>query len=68
MAQSVKCLTLDFVPGHDFMFAGLSSTLGSVLASQSLLGILSLPLSLFFPYLLARSLPKEINTKNVLNK
>ena len=47
MAQLVKHLSLDFCSGHDVIVLRLSPTLGSALTVQSLLGILSLPLSLF---------------------
>ena len=46
VAQSIKCLTLDFSSGHDFTVSEMSLTLGSALTVWSLLGILSLSLSL----------------------
>ena len=47
VAQSVKRLTLDFDSGYLIsQFMGSSAVLGSVLTAPSLLGILSLPLSL----------------------
>ena len=50
VAQSVKGPTPDFGSGHDLtQFMSLSPTLGSALSVQSLLGILSLPLSLPLP-------------------
>ena len=45
-AQSVKHLTLDFGSGHDLMVVRLRTALGSTLTAWSLLGILSLSLSL----------------------
>ena len=48
MAQSVKRLTLGFGSGHDLTVRGSGSASGSALAVQSLLGILSLLLSLPF--------------------
>ena len=51
VAQSLKCPTLDFSSGHDLTVMRLSSTLGSVMTVQSLLGILSLPLPLPLPHL-----------------
>ena len=49
MVQLVEHLTLDFGSGHDLKGMGLSPVSGSVLIAQSLLGILSLPLSLPLP-------------------
>ena len=47
VAQSVKCLPLGFGSGHDLMVCGFDPhTSGSALAVWSLLGILSLSLSL----------------------
>ena len=46
MAQSVKRPTLDFGSGHDANVMGLSPAPGSVLTEQTLLEMLSLPLSL----------------------
>ena len=47
MAQSVKHLTLDFGSGHDFTVCELEPPVwGSARSVQSLLGILSLSLSL----------------------
>ena len=43
MAQTVKHLTLGFGSGHDLMVHGFEACIG--LVAQSLLGILSLPLS-----------------------
>ena len=48
MAQSAKHLAPGFSSGSD-QFVGLSPKLGPMLTAQSLLGILSLPLSLHFP-------------------
>ena len=46
MAQSIKHGTLDLISGHDLMqIVGSGPMLGSVLTAQSLLGVLSLPLS-----------------------
>ena len=45
VAQSVKCLTLDFGSDHDLMTHEIKPHMGSVLTAWSLLGILSLPLS-----------------------
>ena len=42
MAQSVKCLTLDFGSGHDLAVCEFELTLGSLLTAQRMLGILSL--------------------------
>ena len=58
MAQSVKGRTLDLGSGHD-LTAGLSLSLGSMLTAWSLLGILSLPLSL--PLLLLPLALSKIN-------
>ena len=55
VAQSVKRLTLGFGSGHDLMVRGFKPHTGSVLTTQSLLGILFLPLSLPFPCLLSVS-------------
>ena len=55
VAQLVKGPTLDFGSGHDLMFVSLSPVLGSVLTVWSLLGILSLSLSLFLPCSLSLS-------------
>lgn len=46
MAQLVKLLTLNFGSGRDLRVVGSSRMLGSMLTARSLLGILSLPLSL----------------------
>ena len=54
MAQSVESLTLDFGSGHDLVVVSSSSKSGSVLAVQSLLGILALAL----PHTLSLSLSK----------
>ena len=48
MAQSVKHVTLDFSSGHGLVVLGIKPLVGLVLTAQSLLGILSLLLSLFF--------------------
>ena len=45
VAQSVKCLTLDFKSGHDFMVVRLNPVSGSVLGMEPL-KILFLPLPL----------------------
>ena len=45
VAQLVERPTLGFGSGHDLMVYGLNSTLGSALTALSLLGVLSLPLS-----------------------
>ena len=45
MAQSVKLPTLDFGSGHDLRVREFEPHTGSVLATLSLLEILSLPLS-----------------------
>ena len=48
MAQPVKCPTLELSSGHDLttsQFVSSSPAWGSALMVQSLLGILSLPLS-----------------------
>ena len=60
MAQSVKCPTLDFGSGHDFMVVGMS------LVTWRLLKILSLSLSLSAPLSLmhARVLSLKINEIN----
>ena len=44
--SSVECLTLDFGSGHDLTVPEVEPPSGSVLTVQSLLGILSLSLSL----------------------
>ena len=54
-AQSVKPPTLDFSSGHDLTIVGWSPTLGPALTVWSLLGILSLPLSLPLPSSLSLS-------------
>ena len=46
MAQWVKCRTLDVGLGHDLMVVSSSPASGSALAAWSLLGLLSLTLSL----------------------
>ena len=63
MAQLVKCLALDFGSGHDLMVGGFKPTSGSALAASSLLGILSLFLSLPLSHLyaLSVSLSQKIN-------
>ena len=55
VAQSVKCPSLGFSSGHDLTVLSSSPMSGSVLTGRSLLGILSLSLSLCAPVLLARS-------------
>ena len=62
MAQSVRGQTLDSISDHHLTVVGLRPKSGSVLAVQSLLGILGLPLSLPFPWSLFLSL-KYINFK-----
>ena len=62
VAQSVKCPALDFGSGHDLCFVRSSPTSGFVLTVGSLLGVLSLPLSLPPPLLvlcLSKFLKKE---------
>ena len=67
MAQSVKCPTLDFCSGHDLMVCEIETYKGSVLAASSLLGIVSLPLSLPVPC--SCSLSLKINKlKKILKK
>ena len=56
VVQLVKCLTLDFGSGCDLVVRGFEPMLGSALTAQSLLVILSLPLSLSAPPLLVLSL------------
>ena len=46
MAQSVERPTLDFGSGHDLLVMRLSPVSGSELTAQTLLGILSLSLTL----------------------
>ena len=58
VAQSVECLTLDFGSGHDLMVVRSSPTSGSILTAWSLLGILSLSLSLSLPLLCSLCLSK----------
>ena len=50
VAQSVKHLTLDFGSGHGLTFMRLSPASGFALTVRSLLGILSLPLSVSLPF------------------
>ena len=51
VAQTLKCLTLDFSSGHDLRGVGSSPLLGSVLSKESV------PLPLFLPtFLLPLSL------------
>ena len=65
VAQSVKCLTLGFGSGHDLTgLTGSSPASGSVLAAQSLLGILCLPLSLSLLHLLCLS-QNKISLKKI---
>ena len=59
MAQSVERLTLDLGSGHDLMVVRLSPELVSVRTVWSLLGILSLSLSLCPSSVL--SLPLKLN-------
>ena len=49
VAQLVKCGTLDFGSGHDLMVCEMEPQWGPVLTAWSLLGILSLRLSLPLP-------------------
>ena len=56
VVQVVKRLTFDFGSGHDLMVLEFEPPSGSELTAQSLLGILSLPLSLPLPPFL--SLPR----------
>ena len=56
MAQSVKLPTLDFGSGHDLRVREFEPHTGSVLATLSLLGILSLPLFLPLPHLRTHTL------------
>ena len=64
MAQSVKYPTLDFSSGHVLTIMRSSPASGLMLSTQSLLGILSLPLSLPLPQLvLSLSQNKKINRK-----
>ena len=56
MAQSLKRLTLDFDSDHDLTVREFKPPSGSVPTGQSLLGILSLLLSLSAPPLLSLSL------------
>ena len=56
VAQSLKRPTLDLGSGSNFVFVGLSPTLGSALRAQSLLGILSHSFSLAAPPQLAHLL------------
>ena len=61
MAQLVKRPTLDFNSGHDLAVCEFKPNVGlALLTVQSLLGILSLPLFLPFPYSLSL---KIINLK-----
>ena len=53
VAQSVELLTSDFGPGHDLTVCDFEPLLGSMLITQSLLGILSLPL--FLPLSLSQN-------------
>ena len=62
MAQSVKSPTLDFSSGHNLMVHEIEPMSGSALTSWSLLGILSLPLSVSAPPPLVRPL-SEINKR-----
>ena len=62
LAQSVKCLTLDFGSVYDLRIVGSSLALGSALTAWCLLGILALPLSA--PPLLAYT----TSLKNKMNK
>ena len=55
VAQLVKHPTLDFRSGYYLMVCWFEPPSGSVLTARSLLGVLSLSLSLFAPPLLARS-------------
>ena len=64
MAQSVKCLTLDLDQVMISQFVNLSPMSGSALTEGSLLGVLSLLLSLPLPSLLSLSLSlsQKMNT------
>ena len=66
MTQSVKPLTLDFGSGHDLTVCEMEPALGSMLTVRSLLGILSLPLSLFHPHLHVHML--SLSQKNFFKK
>ena len=59
MAQLVKHPTLDLGSGHDLTVCELSPVSGSALRVWTLLGILSLPLSLSVPLLLSLSLSQK---------
>ena len=63
VAQSVKHLTLDFGSGHDLPVPEIEPPSGSVLIAWSLLGILSVPLSVPPPclYSHARSLSLSLS-------
>ena len=64
VAQPVKCPTLDFgSEGHDLMVERLSPASGSVLIAWSLLGIVSLPLSLSLPLFIFSLSLKNNQTK-----
>ena len=49
MAQLVECLTLGFGSGRDLTVHGFQPHVGSVMAAQSLLEVLSPPLSVAPP-------------------
>ena len=55
MAQLVKPVTLGFGSGHDLTVHEFGPHIGLCALAQSLLGILSLPLSLPFPHSLSVS-------------
>ena len=63
MAQSVRHLTLDFSSGHDLTVCEFTPLIGLLLTARSLLGILSLPLSLSAPppLVISFSLTHKIN-------
>ena len=61
VTQPVKRPTLGFGSGHDFSVCEFDPELGLVLTARSLLGILSLPLSLSVPPLLMLSLPLSLS-------
>ena len=61
MAQSVKHQTLDLGSGHDLTVCEMDPTLASEPTAWSLLGVLSVPLSLPLPRLCSLSLSLKIN-------
>ena len=68
VAQSVKHLTLEFSSGHDLMVMGLSPASGCELTAQSLLGSLSLPLSLPLTHFCIRALSLTHSLSLKINK